>query len=330
MRNIRITSLLLIATLTLGIAGCSEGNSINPANSDEAVRTSISVSSDETTAITRETDEMVATTRETKTEEIEKTVGVETKEAEKTVETALPKSNAVWKEVPIVRDFNRPPLKAAWPPFDLKESITGNSKDLNNYTFNTYVFKGTVIGLKEYEVTWINESNEERGPFSRTIIEVRINKEYHGKLSVNGDIVRVLYTISLSDTFNDSVHVKEGVEYVFANCWVLDDTYTNYEEKYNRDSLNSGSREYADIILGGTRWGLFPIEGENIILNYEYFEHDENAKRKNISYQEVKTEMLTSKESLESGKFIVMRITDFEEEFTNLIKNAKDLPNEIY
>ena len=68
MRNIRITSLLLIATLTLGIAGCSEGNSINPANSDEAVRTSISVSSDETTVITRETDETVATTKETNTE----------------------------------------------------------------------------------------------------------------------------------------------------------------------------------------------------------------------------------------------------------------------
>ena len=30
MRNIRITSLLLIATLTLGIAGCSEGNTIEP------------------------------------------------------------------------------------------------------------------------------------------------------------------------------------------------------------------------------------------------------------------------------------------------------------
>ena len=232
-------------------------------------------------------------------------------------------SKALWTEVPIGEPVK---VDSIWEPFDLRSIIMGYDV-YDDYTFNTYVFKGTVVGVKEFENSWIDGVGNKWGPYTRSVIEVKVNKEYHGKSPIEGDIIRVMYNDSLSLIEEGSVHVKEGGEYIFANNWVLDETFTIYNEKYNPITLNSGTTKYADIIIGGTRYSLLPIEDEKVMLYHEFFNHDNNAKSKVLPPDSVKADLLTSgSDSLKNGFFIAMNMSDFEEAFMRLFENPEKLP----
>ncbi|MCL2018960.1 MAG: hypothetical protein FWG70_04295 [Oscillospiraceae bacterium] len=233
---------------------------------------------------------------------------------------------ATWKEVPIKDATDvRTKVSSSRAFFDLRSLIKGeNSGD--GYIFNTFVFSGTIINLKEFQISWTDDEGEEWGPFSRSIIEVRVDKEYNGKTPVEGDVIRVLYPFSLSWDFDNSVRIKENGKYVFANCWVLDETYSHYNEKYNPVAVNDGSADYADVIMGSAWNSLLPIEDERVIFYHGYFEHDEEAKLKFLHHDSFKTDMLTSDSSLETGDYTMMNIKDFENEFSKLFEKQDALP----
>lgn len=211
-------------------------------------------------------------------------------------------------------------VNAARSAFDLKGIITGK-----DYNFNTYVFRGKIISRKEYEFSWTDDEGQEWGPFSRSILEVHVNKEYHGKSPVKGKNIRVLYPYSLSAVFNDSVNIEENSEYVFANAWVLDEKYTDYVAEYAPDDRFE-SEKYADVIMGSTWNSLFPIDKGKVMLYHGYFEHDEEAMGQVLPYDSVDTDKLTSPHSLESGDFIAMNMSDFEKNFLTLFEHLDQLP----
>ena len=286
---------LLCALFTL--AACSEGGS--PTRSDTPTGTS----------------EVVKPTEPTQPTETNKPEETETP-------TPTKPSNAVWKEVPIKDE----PLwvGASRSPFDLKATVMGTTQD--GYTFNTFVFSGTVINRKEYRISWTSDEGELWGSYPYSVIEVRINKKYHGKSPVAGNVIRVLYSYSLSEIFYDSVYIKEGGEYVFASNWVLDERYTNNIAKLSPDSVNNGFTEYADIMVGSAWCSLLPIENGKVVSYFGYFNHDETVESKTLSPDSVKTTLLTNPDSLKNGDFIAMNLKDFEEEFLKLFENPDKLP----
>jgi len=74
-----------------------------------------------------------------------------------TGETPENGGNVTCKEVPIVdvpEEMNR--ASGMRLPFDLKGVITGENYE-KTYNFNTYVFSGKVVSLKEFEVSWTDD-----------------------------------------------------------------------------------------------------------------------------------------------------------------------------
>jgi len=235
--------------------------------------------------------------------------------------------NSSWDELPIFdRSTVSPtPTQNLRTKFDLRAIIKGEGSD--NYIFNTYVFSGKVIYLKEYSVSWTDENGEKWGPFPRAVMEVAVNREYFGKSPVEGNVIKILSTSSLSWVLNNSVQIKESGEYVFVNCWVLDEVYDNYDVIYNPAAVNADLSSYADVIIGGAWNSMFPIKEDNVVLYHGYFEHDEEAKSKILPYDAINaTDILTNPHSLETGDFVAMKMDDFEEAFLRLFENPDSLP----
>ncbi|MCL2514053.1 MAG: dockerin type I repeat-containing protein [Oscillospiraceae bacterium] len=229
--------------------------------------------------------------------------------------------NVIWKEVPIGPELT---AMACGLEFDLREKIMESD----------YVFSGEIVSIKEFEHSYWNSVYKEMiGPFQRTVIEVKLNKEYHGKSPVQGDTIKLLVTYSSSWIFQNDIRFKEGYEYVFVTK-ILD-------EKYYEDSKKShppgdtvvNFNEYAEVVLNGGGWdALSPIVDGNVIVYHEYFEEEyyyqrgENPKSKTVSPESVRTELLTTPESLEMGYFIALKLDDFEKEFLKLYENPEKLP----
>jgi len=246
-------------------------------------------------------------------------------DAGKTSENNSKVTKVTCKEVSIVDEPDEMTRASSMRlPLDLKEIITGEKSD-KSYKFNTYVFSGKIISRKEFEFSWTDDQGEEWGPFPRAVLEVEITKEYHGGSPVKGNIIRVLYPYSLSDLFDDSVRIKDNSEYVFANCWVLDDKYTDYVKKYAPEDKFE-SEKYADVITGDSWNSLFPIDDGMVMAYHEFFDHDKEAKKQILPSDSISTDKLTSSDSLKSGYFTAMRKADFEEAFLRLFENPDKLP----
>ena len=119
-----------------------------------------------------------------------------------------------------INNRNVEDLMSTWKEFSIKDGASYAYSNINNFdlkktiTDADYVFSGTVVSRKEYQVEWIDDS-ETWGPFPNSVIEVRVNKEYNEKSPVNGDIVKVYYPYSLSTVFGGSFLIKDDGEYVF-------------------------------------------------------------------------------------------------------------------
>ena len=343
------TSTLLIAMLILGIAGCSEGGEINPTDSGKTAEVSTTATTaveEKTTATTKEQTEQTAKTEPVKTAktaetsaqiETAKTIVAEkpietakTIATEKPVETAVIKPQdlppAVWKEVPVeeppTKDGNYLFLLANRGEFDLKKAITQEDNSLDVFSF-----KGTVIGVKEYETTWTDYVGDNWGPFTRTVLEIKIDKVYIGKSPESGNIIKAITSFPISCIFEDSVRYKEGAEYVFINSEILDEKYTDWNVKYNPVCINDGIAEHADVSVGSNLRYVFPVENGQVITHPGYFNHDEQVMRKAISNDSVKTNALfNGSQTLENKYFTALTLSDFETAFLKLFENPEKLP----
>lgn len=200
--------------------------------------------------------------------------------------------------------------------FDLEAIITGN-----NHTFNTIIFQGKITNLEEYEISWIDENNEQWGPYSRSIITVELSDIYHGKNPAKSNTIKVLYPNSLSLNFDKSVKIELNKEYVFSNCWILDNQYRNYIKNNNLNYYNNDiSINHADVIMGGAWNSLFPVENDSVTLYHEYFNSVDDIKSKTLPYDEKNAARLTNKDALKNGDFVSLKNTDFENEFDKLLK----------
>ncbi len=199
-------------------------------------------------------------------------------------------------------------------PFNIKSIISSDNK------YNTIIFKGRIINLEEYEISWTDDNNEHWGPFSRTIITVETNNIYHGALPTKSNQIKILYPHSLSMVYDDSVRIELNKEYIFANCWIIDGKYEEQAKNSNIDFYSyDKTLNIADAVMGGAWNSLLPIEDDTIIIHNEYFNSLTNANIKVLPYNETNATRLTNKNSLKNGSYIAVNFEIFEKEFINLI-----------
>ena len=229
---------------------------------------------------------------------------------------------ATWKEVPI-------PTEKTWAsgymsPLDLRYDVAGYDFVYDkNYQFTTYFFKGTIVGLKEYEVSWEDEYGKS-GPYNYSMIEVKVNKEYHGKSPVKGDTVRISVARSLAVIVSGAPKFVEGGEYVFLTR-VLDEKYVEYGKKF-APTYKAETEKYADLNFNSaSAYALFPIEHKHVALNRGYFIKDSDMTKKVKSPEAFKNSQLIEYRDLESGLYTVFGLDDFEPAFLNLIEQVKKM-----
>ena len=219
---------------------------------------------------------------------------------------------AVVKEIPI-----GPPMGVygTREPLDLREKIL----------LSTYVFSGTIISMTPFELSWTESNGNTWGPLEKTWIDVKINKEYNGKSPVDGDVVRIHYQSPLAWVFDNSVCLTENGEYVFVTQ-VINEQYLEYKSRLShveQPALN----EYADVFLGAAWSSVFPINDGSVIVNKDYFAHDEAVMNQILPADSVKTDNLTTSDSLKAGDYFIALSRDvFDREFVELFKNPSKLP----
>lgn len=194
--------------------------------------------------------------------------------------------------------------------FDLRETITNAD----------YVFSGTVVSRKEYEVSWTDKEGKPWGPYKRSIVEVEVDHAYYGQSPVKGDVVKVFYPYSLSTVYENSVLIKDQGKYVFVTR-TLDEEFVKLRDK---ESPLDGSEEekYADVYINSPIFSSLPIEKGNVIAYDEYFDWNENIMKK------AKSNIETDKISYgQTGPwFVVLDKKDFDSAFLQLFKNPQSLP----
>ena len=169
--------------------------------------------------------------------------------------------------------------------FVMKELIGKDGEPLLETVENEYVLQGVydlfkIKHAEEFAHSWTDEDGGKWGPFPASIIEVKVNKSYNGESQVEGDIIRVYSPSSLSMNFQSSVNFIEGREYVFSGCWVIDETFADYNKKYNRAVTNNEIEKYADVYLLGAWSRLFPVENGKVMLYHGYFAHNDEIMKK--------------------------------------------------
>ena len=309
MKNQKIIALILAMAMIMAVAaGCNAGPEDKKTPEDAAQAQTTTV---ETEAVTEEkTEEATTENNSTKTS------------TKQNPTTQSKKSATVWKEVPI--PYEKRQVSYSMEPFDLEEILLGYDKGMNGeilYKLNTFIFKGTILNMKEYEVSWIDDEIGPIEPRNNAILEVKVNKEYYGKSPVKGDILKVGYPSSLADENFYSAKLVEKGEYIFIT-WILDDEYIKYAQEVS-PSYKGENEKYADVSLSGTYYRLFPVENGKVIMYGEYFAYNENVSKNTLPYDSANSKKLYGPELLKGGYFITLRIEDFENEFLKLIAKTE-------
>ena len=314
MKNQKIIALILAMAMIMAVAaGCNAGSEDKKTPEDAAQAQTTTA---ETEITTEEKTEEAAT---------EQTTTKKNSPTQTTKQTAkFPKP--ILNEVPIINV----------PDGIITSYASGESFNMREVLENSYVFKGTIIGMKEYHITWIDFKGRERTLMDNiTILDVKINKEYNGKIPMKGDIIKIYYPLPVSVIFEYSVRIREKEEYLFISeilneRWMKSREYLNYfDGEY--DPLPD-PREWADVSICSGRSDIFPVEDNQIIIGRGYFDHNkeimDSVSKKIIPYEQVnKTNNLTTpEESLKSGAFIALDEKDFAYEFKKLFENTSILP----
>ena len=199
-------------------------------------------------------------------------------------------------------------------PFNLKNQMSEDGLGAK------YFFSGTVISVTNFEDSWIDDNGEPWGPFSRTLVEVKITKEYYGNTLVENDTIKILFTHRILSAplivdplvptirYAEPFYMKVGSEYVFLSRLI--------DEKFIENRVpesKSYPEKYADTIIYDLGYNVFPVENENVLVYSEYFKNDKEVMKKTLS----RDILIDSKEYTQS--FVILKRTDFDQAFINLI-----------
>ena len=225
---------------------------------------------------------------------------------EKPGESPVPnkQSTAVWKEKTIVE-----------LPDELGEGGVINDGPVFQ-GMNAYVFSGTIISRKAYEVTRTDSEGKVWGPYPQVIIEVKVNKEYKGKSPTEGDIIKIC-TQGLAVGSQYLVRLKDGNEYVFKTV-LYDEKYLDILEKEYPEG-RFGEEKYADAFFTHTLDNAFPIKNGNVFVQKNFFFGD-GVEAKALSYDTVEADNLVDRKPLEEGNILALRREDFDEAFARRFK----------
>lgn len=193
-------------------------------------------------------------------------------------------------------------------PFRLIDIITGKEGKVNNC-----ILQGKIIDIETYEVSWIDNSGEKWGPDDVSIISVELSRDLLENKNCEKQTIKILYPFTLSNKEQDTVVLKKGQEYVFANCWYLDDAYFNYARELDPSCAweNDPSLKAGDAISGAAWCSVFPVEDGVVYLYHEYIDKTPDIAKKVLPADQLKTSLLTSENAFTSGDFIALSYSDF-------------------
>ena len=201
-------------------------------------------------------------------------------------------------------------------PFQLKEILTGINGKVNNC-----IFLGQIHTIKTYEVSWKDDNGEQWGPYIKSLLEVEIVKDYTGECPSHKKNIVIAYPYAISALETNTVLLYENKDYLFTNCWRIDDSYIKYANE--RDPSGSWANDpflkEADMISGVSWCSIAPVSEGKVFLYHGYFEGMPQAKDLILPVEGLKCEMLTSEDALISGDFVVFPLADFEECFDQLL-----------
>ena len=310
----KVTSIMLtiITTLTI-LAGCQGTGAKDSGKATTATPGEPVIAENKTTEATTILTTEKITEEITKKEE-EKTTDRQTeKPVDKTQTTTTGKieeptkepgksDGAVWKEIPL--EYGVSNMFPYRMEFDFKKVMTGND----------YIFSGTIISSKEYEIEYFNEKGEKEGPYKQSILEVKINKEYYGKSPTGNDIIKVLPPVTLSCNVSGDIKLRNGFEYLFMTKF--------FDEKHEKDKREPN--KHADIVLRTNHNHLMLINDDIFIMNKGYFKGNDELAKKTISESSLSSE-ITDIVSV-GGSFIALKREDFEKAFLEILKNPEYFP----
>lgn len=107
-----------------------------------------------------------------------------------------------------------------------------------------------------------DEKGEAWGPYTSSVLEVRVSSDYQGKSPASEDTLRVYYPYGLNELRDTEVLLKEGQEYVFVTN-ALDDDFVARREKENPDDKFYQER-YADVYISGASYSVLPVVEDKV------------------------------------------------------------------
>ena len=147
--------------------------------------------------------------------------------------------------------------------FDLRNIITGSDGK-----YNTAVFRARVTDIARVESTYTDVNGEQAGPFDRYVITADIAEVY------SGDIKEGSVSIVSTNLYDRSSEAPEvGKEYVFINCWKIDDKYyqSYTQEERDKNAVDPVVMQ-SDLIVGGVWCSVMPVEDGNVLLYRGYLD----------------------------------------------------------
>lgn len=75
----------------------------------------------------------------------------------------------------------------------------------------------------------------------------------------------------------------------------------------------------ANVTIGDIWNSAFPIENGNVIMYKDYVDNNKVFSEKAVDFKVVKTDKLTSADSLENGIFKAVKLDDFNAEFPKIL-----------
>lgn len=230
------------------------------------------------------------------------------------IAAAATTSNTIWTEIPINEGTHK--VAFTYAEFDVNELIAKTD----------YVFSGTVIDRKEYEVQWVDENGESWGPFPSSVIEIQISKEYFGELPVDGNTIRVYYPNSLSAIVDGTFQIKDNCEYIFITR-ALDEQFV--QERAEKSPYDRFEQEkYADVYIPNLRDNVIHVAENNVSVYYELFASNTSYISEAITKESVTSDSVLTPDLINGGEFLFFKKNDFEDMLSKLFESRNNLPIE--
>ncbi len=206
-------------------------------------------------------------------------------------------STTTWTEVPIGEICG------------VRSNFYTNYRLRDRITETDYVFSGTVIDRKQYEVAWTDQNGDTEKQYKCAVIEVKVNKEYYGESPAEGDTLKIYVNEILDMPSDDSFMMIEGYEYIFlSKC--LDEEYAA-ENSVNNPYDKSEKEKYADVRLGDLRSCVIPVIDDKVAVFDKLLKWNSDITSEVISADSIPEEIMPPYSYF--GKTLSLNLSDFEE-----------------